>query len=64
MVTAMILGMAVGGWLAGVLIDKLGVHRASMFPAMATLAALVIATVYAQSFMAPLKPPAVAGKEK
>lgn len=42
-VTAMILGMAIGGWLAGVLIDHLGVSQAGVLPALATLVALIIA---------------------
>lgn len=43
-VTAMILGMAIGGWFAGVLVDKIGI-AAGLLPAMATLVALIIATV-------------------
>lgn len=45
-VTAMILGMAAGGWLSGFLIDKLGVHRAGLLPMIAILAALMIAMIH------------------
>lgn len=59
-VTAMILGMAAGSWLSGILIDMFGAHRAGALPAMATLAALVIAIVCARSLIVPLKPSAAA----
>lgn len=42
-VTAMILGMAVGAWFSGALIDMHGARSASLLPASAALAALLIA---------------------
>ena len=41
-VTAMILGMAGGSWLAGLLIDWLGIQYANGLPAIAALGAFVI----------------------
>lgn len=49
-VTAMILGMAVGSWVSGILIDKLGTFKAGMLPAAAVFVALVIAGAYVRSF--------------
>jgi predicted MFS family arabinose efflux permease len=49
-VMAMILGMAGGSWLAGMLIDWLGAYRTGALPAMAALVALVIAVAWAKPF--------------
>lgn len=45
-VTAMILGMAFGSWLSGLMIDKLGMYLPAMLPAIAVLTALVIAKIF------------------
>lgn len=47
-VTAMILGMALGGWLSGMLIDKCGTYLAGLLPALATFAAFVIASLFSR----------------
>ena len=52
-VTAMILGMALGAWLSGLLIDKMGTYLTGMLPALATLAALLIASLCARTFVIP-----------
>lgn len=44
-ITAMILGMAVGAWFSGVFIDKLGAYDAGILPAIAVLIAFLIASV-------------------
>jgi MFS family permease len=41
-VTAMILGMAIGSWSSGILVDNLGTHFASILPALAAFMALLI----------------------
>ena len=52
-VTAMILGMALGSWLSGVLIDKIGTYLTGMLPLLATLAALIIASICSRAFTMP-----------
>ena len=47
-VTGMILGMALGGWFSGVLIDKFDAYRAGALPALAAFAAFVIAMLAAK----------------
>lgn len=42
-VTGMILGMALGGWFSGILIDKLDAYRAGILPVVAALSAFAIA---------------------
>jgi predicted MFS family arabinose efflux permease len=44
-VTAMILGMAIGSWLAGLLIDKLGTNFTGIMPFLAVCLALFIANI-------------------
>jgi MFS family permease len=45
-VTAMILGMAIGSCLAGVLIDRFGTYSAGTLPAISVFIALTLGTVY------------------
>lgn len=52
-VTAMILGMALGAWLSGLLIDNLGTCLIGSLPALATLAAFLIASICARVFAIP-----------
>ncbi len=52
-VTAMILGMALGAWLSGLLIDKMGTYLTGILPALATLAALLIASLCTRAFAIP-----------
>lgn len=53
-VTAMIFGMAFGGWLSGMLIDIIGVQLTGMLPAMATFMAFVFGVMGTRSLMGSL----------
>lgn len=48
-VTAMILGMALGSWLSGVLIDTIGTNFTGILPVAVTLIALIIANIGART---------------
>jgi hypothetical protein len=49
-VTAMIVGMAMGGGISGILIDKVGIHSAGALPSMAAFIAFSIVFAYRSTF--------------